>query len=539
MAFGGYDKLDVLVVDDFDNFRVTVCKMLQELGVANVDTALHGNQAVKFCLGKHYDLILCDYNLGNGKNGQQVLEELRVGKHLNYTTLFVLISAETSRSIIMATYDYEPDAYLAKPITSKAMQQRLDRLLLQQHSLMPVYRALDDKNREKAISECQQLIESQSRYTIQCQKILGSLYLDTEAFDQAEQLYRSVLEVRMLDWAQVGLSLATQAKGDLLQAKTWLEEVIAKNPMCMQAYDALAQNCTLRGDNQELQVVLQQAVNTSPKSIVRQKELAETAVTNNDFAAAAMAYRRAVRLSQYSCHDSVETHLNYGRMTAALFKEDETVANELSRDALKVLTDIPQHFHLSIDHELQVDLLKCQVFVGQGNKNKAEELFSDIENSLNSSIGHNIDTDLDLVSALHYLGREPQAKNLLEKLIEKYQKDERALLKIDNLLEEPVSEKNRSKVSKMNRQGIALFEKKKYKEAIECFKQAKQMFPNHLGVHLNLIQAAISEMETNGKDEQLMDLSLIVLRKIENSIHQNHEQYKRFWHLKEKIRVFG
>src|SRR5690625_6581403 len=77
MAYADYSKLKVLIVDDFDNFRMAVSKMLQEYGARDVDTVSNGRQALQLCSENRYDLILCDYNLGTGKNGQQVLEELR------------------------------------------------------------------------------------------------------------------------------------------------------------------------------------------------------------------------------------------------------------------------------------------------------------------------------------------------------------------------------------------------------------------------------------------------------------------------------
>src|SRR5690606_18573760 len=113
MADPGYYKMHALIVDDFENFRGTLYKMLLDLGIGNVDSAATGEEALRYCKARNYDLILCDNNLGKGKSGQQVLEELRTTQNPCSQSLFILISAESSKSIIMAAYDYEPDAYLA------------------------------------------------------------------------------------------------------------------------------------------------------------------------------------------------------------------------------------------------------------------------------------------------------------------------------------------------------------------------------------------------------------------------------------------
>lgn len=219
MSPGGFERKRILVVDDFDNFRTTVMRMLQEFGAQTVDTAVNGKDAIARCRTAHYDLVLCDYNLGPGKSGQQVLEQLRHDKLLKNSALFVLISAESSKSIVMAAYDYEPDGYLTKPITAKTLQQRLERLFRQSHEMREIYKAMDDEDISGAISRCRELIGRKSRVRPLAQKLLGRLLLQSEQYDAAEQLYRQVLQGRELDWAQVGLAVAKKGQDDWVGAR--------------------------------------------------------------------------------------------------------------------------------------------------------------------------------------------------------------------------------------------------------------------------------------------------------------------------------
>ena len=69
------------------------------------------------CSYKSYDIVLCDYNLGAGQDGQQLLEELRYRHKLKNTSLFVMITAESSRDMVLGALEYLPDDYLTKPIT--------------------------------------------------------------------------------------------------------------------------------------------------------------------------------------------------------------------------------------------------------------------------------------------------------------------------------------------------------------------------------------------------------------------------------------
>ncbi len=540
MAYVGYEQLRILVVDDFDNFRMTMAKILMEFGVQVVDTAVSGSEALKLCREKSYDLILCDYNLGRGKNGQQVLEQLRSENILRGHCLFMLVSAESSKSIVMAAYDSEPDAYLTKPITAKTLLQRVDRLLLQRRELLGLHLAIEKGALADAIDLCQQKIAAASRYTSQCQKILGQLYLETEQYDFAERVYTEALEVRDTDWAKVGLSKVKRLQGDLSTSSRWLEEIVESSPLCMQAYDELVAVTKAQGNPEKVQSVLEQAVAISPMALLRQQKLAQTATENNDASVAANAWRRTVRLGENSCYDELDNHLNFVRASASLFKEDENQARDVARDALRVVETLGNRFELSAEEKVQGKLLECQVQFGMGNESRGRELLTAAEALVEEGdmlVG--LDAELDLVQAKFSAKEDAQAAILLNELAVKYKDDDEALQKIDRLLEEPVSETNRQRVAKINKEGIGLYNDAKFKESINCFKQARRIFPNHVGVHLNLVQALVAEMREYGTQEEQMGMALDVIRKIEKQITANHDQFQRFRQLYEMVRKLG
>ena len=143
MSSFAYNNLRFLVVDDFGSFRSTINSMLTSLGVSQVIMASNGFEAIEICRDKKFDVILCDYDLGPGKNGQRVLEALRHHKMIDRETLFVLISADVSKKAVMAAYDCMPDDYLAKPINTQMLERRIGRLLAQREALRPAFKALD------------------------------------------------------------------------------------------------------------------------------------------------------------------------------------------------------------------------------------------------------------------------------------------------------------------------------------------------------------------------------------------------------------
>jgi CheY-like chemotaxis protein len=535
MAEAEYHKLHALIVDDFDSFRVTVSNMLQDIGIQFIDSAVNGADALRHCKNKSYDLILCDHNLGKGKTGQQVLEDLRENGHLNRYALFVLISAESSKSIIMAAYDYEPDAYLTKPITTKALQQRLGRLFAQRARMLPIMQAMDDERWDIAEALCLREIKDSGRYANQCQKFLGQLYILTGHYEKAETVYRDVLDVRQLDWAQVGMARVKKLQGDLVSAQQWLEDVMSTNPLCMKAYDLQAEIYREQPLHKRLQDVLQQAVEISPLSILRQQQLGDIAMMNNDAETAANAYRRTVRLGENSYYDRLENHTGFARATLALFREDKILAKPLLREALKTMAELEQRFSKTPEEKVETQLIESQLLASNGEAKKAEELLQNARNLSANIEALPIDTEVELVRAYTATGQKNMADELTRTLLERYKGSERDLEKLDALLEEPASEKNRSLVASINKKGIACYESQDYDAAIQCFKDALQTFPNHIGIRLNLVQALVDKLKLD-VDAASMDLAIDTLAQIDDKIVPTHDQYRRFRQLQDMLR---
>ena len=536
MAENPYAKLQALIVDDFESFRITLSKMLQEFGIGTVDSVASSNDALRYCNSKVYDVILCDQNLGKGKTGQQILEVLRHKPNLNSDSLFVLVSAESNKSIIMAAYDYEPDAYLTKPITGQTLAQRLERLFKQRMALAPIYKALKDKDVESAIRLCEREIAAGNRYTGSCQKMLGRLLLQVGELDKAEALYRNILDVRQLDWAMLGMAQTKTMQGDALSAQQWLEEIIQLNPLNLKAYDVLASIMAERGDHQGQQKVLQRAVDISPLSILRQQELGNVSIKNNYLLSAANAYRKAVKIGENSCHDNIKFHENFAHAGIQLAKLDKNLAAPILRDALKVIAEIPLRFGKTNSVKMNALLLESQLCVALGEERRAEEALVNAQKVIDADAAAvTLDTRIELVRALRELGNKSESDKIIAELLSEFEGDEDQLQKIDCLLDEPCSAKNKALVAQINKDGITFYEAKDFGRAVDCFTSALQDFPQHIGLRLNLVQALMGHFKQEPDKAPLltaMHQTMDYMRKI---IPDNHAQFRRFRQLEELL----
>jgi len=531
-----YTKLQALVVDDFESFRITLSKMLLEFGIGTVESASSGNEALRYCDSKTYDIILCDQNLGKGKTGQQILEVLRHQPNLNSDSLFVLISAETNKSTIMAAYDYEPDAYLTKPITAQALRQRLERLFKQRIALAPVYKSLKEGNLNSVVSLCEAEIAADNRYTNVCQKILGRVLLQTNALEKAEAVYRNILDVRQLDWAMLGMAQVKKSQGDTLSAQQWLEETIQFNPLCLKAYDLLSQVMAERNNYQDQQKILQQAVDISPLSILRQQQLGDVASKNNDVATAANSYRKAIKLGENSCHDDLKFHENFVRSGIQYTKLDRNAASGVLRDALKVAAEIPLRFGKTNKAKISSYLLEAQLFSVAGEERRSTDALLNAQKIMDSDKDSaDVEINIELVKTLRELGHTEKSDKIIAELMLACANQEDLLQKIDCLLQEPCSAKNKAMVTKINREGIAFYEAKEFSRASECFGRALQDLPQNIGLRLNLLQALLGQFKQQPEQVQLSAMQNEI-DFIRNIIPDNHEQFRRFRQLEDSFR---
>lgn len=528
MADLGLYKMHALIIDDFENFRGTLYKMLMDLGIGNADSAASGEEALRFCKARSYDLILCDNNLGKGKSGQQVLEELRSTDNPCSDSLFILVSAENSKSIIMAAYDYEPDAYLAKPITPKALDQRLSRLFEQRLELKEVYAAQKAGSDDLAISLCKGLVDKGSRYANTCQKILGQLYLKKQDLTAAEAVYRAVLDIRELEWAQLGMVKTKLAQNDLLGAQQWLENILQANPLCMKAYDLKAELFKLQNDAESLQNILQKATELSPLSILRQQELGDVAQQNNDLVTAANALKRAVKLGEHSCFDKVNVHAQFAQTTIDLFSIDKELAKPLVKDAIGCINNIEDKFGKTNLRKAESLLLESQLQVCAGDQRRAAEALASAQSVLaNSKDDDALPAQIEMVRAMRLLGKTHEAQECLAGLLNRYAKNEAQLQKLDVLLDEPRSEKNKLMVAEINKKGIAFYNAKDFSAAADAFKVALQKLPNHIGLRLNYVQAMIDKLKTKF-DVAVSEKIQQTFTKTNAIISQQHPQYQRY-----------
>lgn len=531
-----YRNLKFLVVDDFENFRLSVRQMIRAFGVEHIEVASCGEDAVARCEHEHFDIILCDYNLGAGKNGQQVLEELRHNKLLKQTGIFVLITAETSKDMVMGALEYLPDGYITKPMTKAVLQKRLDVMIEQREVLKPINDAVDKDLVDKAISLINEEIKSESKYTIWCYRKLAGLYYRKEQYDLARQIYENVLTKRDIGWAQLGLGKVKLAQGDYQGAIDGLTDLLNQNGNLIEAYDWLAEAQLKKGSALEAQQTLKKAVEISPFAIIRQKKLAEVCTKNKDVEGASDAFRSTVKLGHNSVHESPENYLSLGRCLSELSEGDKTdLGKKRAKEAVHTLERVGKKF--KDDQTVQVNsmLIQSRVHEGQGDEKKAKAILEKVESTMDLDEA-DAATKLEFAKTLYTMGEVSKAEQLLSDLAQESGDDRELMASIEDLLDEPVSLQKKVKARKLNKQGIGAFEAGDLGKAIEVFESALVSTPKHPALNLNMVQVMLKQISQQGGNPELKRRCEHCLANVKH-IPEQHRQYKRYAHLVKKVQA--
>jgi CheY-like chemotaxis protein/cytochrome c-type biogenesis protein CcmH/NrfG len=529
-----YRKLKILVVDDFENFRLSIKQMIRSFGVERIEVASNGEDAVARCEKDDFDVIICDYNLGSGKSGQQVLEELRFNKVLKHTSLFVMVTAETSKGMVLGALEYLPDGYITKPITKAVLQKRLDNLVEQREALKPINRAVDRGDIDLAVELLDKEIKSNTKYVTWCLRTLANLLYQKEEFELAKKIYESVLSKRDIGWARLGMGKVRIALGENEEAVADLEGLLQNNENLIEAYDALADAYLNLGQSKRAQQTLEQAVALSPHAIMRQKKLAKVSNDNRDYESASEAHRKTMKLGFNSVHESAENYLNLGRCLSDLAEGDSTeIGRKRAKEAVHTMERVAKKYNDDSNVKMSAALIECRVHQGQGNDLKSKEAMAKAEKVMDVAEA-DVQTALEFAKTLYQLDRPGEAEVLLCELASKYASDSRVIAQIEALLDEPVSLKLKEKARSLNKAGIGAFEKGDLPEAIKVFEEALVVTPKHPALNLNMVQVMLKQIDLQGGNPELKRKCAVCLENVKH-IPEQHRQYKRLQFLLKKV----
>lgn len=497
-----YKQKSALVVDDYPDMRGSIRRMLVNFGVVNVETASTGEEAIAKCEEFNYDIILADYNLGDGKSGQQILEEMRFKRMLKSTSLYMMITAETTKSMVFGALEYQPDDYLTKPFTQAVLQKRLDRLVLEKEALYKINHAIDMLDFDRAIELCRARISLKDKYERRCHRLMADCMFKKHKFGQAKAIYEKVLEDRPVEWALIGLGKSLMALNELEEAEQIFSSLIKQGTLCLEVHDCLSDIKSRRGDIEGAQRLLEDAIEVSPNAIMRQQKLASISETNHDWDGAQKSFKKVIRLSNNSVYESPEHHFNFCRSISKEMNNSREKPVSKIKEAQDVLKMAKRRFSGNENIELQSDIVEAAVFADAGKIEESKSKVDSLQNRLSEASNRSAELYLDMARTYKAIGDDDKSKEILIELAEQYADDADICMAIDAMSDEPITARGKQKAVALNKQGKELFAGKEYKKAVQLFSQALIHYPNNIGLNLNLMLALVRKMNSDGPTQQ-------------------------------------
>lgn len=307
----------VLIVDDFQNMRSTLRQMLVSLGFEQITAVASGEDALAALRMRRFDVIVCDYNLGDGIDGQQLLDQARGERLVDLGTVFVMVTAENSNEMVVGALEFAPDAYVAKPFTKDLLRARLGRALRFRDPLVSVAQALAANGPAAALRALDALLAADPGQRLGLLRIRAELAFDSGDLAGAEATCIEAMVARPVAWALALRGRLAEARNDLALAEALYQESITLTPYFMPAHDWLALLRERQGRDIEALDGLIAAVGRSPKSLSRQRQVARLATRLGRDVQAEPAWRRAIAFATQMGLPAPADHLGLIRALVA------------------------------------------------------------------------------------------------------------------------------------------------------------------------------------------------------------------------------
>jgi CheY-like chemotaxis protein/predicted Zn-dependent protease len=511
-----YSKKTVLIVEDFSQYAYSLRGMMINIGSTQVDLAYNGESAIQACKEHKYDIILCDYNLGDSKDGQQVLEELHRFNLLKKSSVFIIVTAENTREMVMGAIEFQPDSYLTKPFNGHTLKFRLDKAITKKEIIAPIAILIQKKKYKAAIKACYEVIESYPKFKMTCLKHQYECFKQLKLYKEALKLTTYIVNERPITWAMLGIGEIFYLQKQLEKADAAFRDLVESFPLVPDGYDWLAKVQYERGQTAQAQATLIKAVLISPKALERQRMLGKLAEENDDFDTMSEAFRQAVKCGKHSAFASPNEFIKLTRAIGMQLKGSSDIDRDrLIEEANSVFSKLNEQFDYHPTTKFRSEVAQADFSSITNNKKQvdkhlklADRFYDRVEEMLSAN------ESIEISDSLKHLGKQDMAEMILEDAVEQYFDDPKFMKSASRLTNNKHLLINAKKADLLNKKATLLFKKQEFKGAIENFTKATQIAPNNVDINLNHAQALLKCFIANKDKKQYLEQAEDILNNI-------------------------
>ena len=500
-------RMRVLLVDRHASARNTLRMILSSLGVTAVHNASNTTEVMRQVKAYSFDTIFADYHLDDGRDGQQLLEELRQQRLISLSTVYMVVTAERGYHNVVSVAELAPDDYLIKPFTADQLQSRLVKALYKKKYFERVFRHLDNGAFNDALAACEGLLGKDEQFLYDTLRFKGEILNALGRYEEAKAVYQQVLDNAMVPWARMGLAIALRGMDALAEAEVIGTSIIDDFPEYLAAYDFVANVREEMGKLAEAQETLQKASAISPNNSVRQRMVAEIAVRNDDLDVAERAYSKVLERHRGS---SLRVIDDYTNLTRVMLDRGHT-------DGARMITqELRREWRGNKQGELAALVMDSLCCNQQGEPAKAKAALEKAL-ALHADIGDDPKAKalsqkiaVDLAHACLASGEEDRAKEILSKVAAENHEDRGMIAQIQGVFAKTGNEeagqsmlaKVGREIVELNNRGVLAARSGDLVASVQMLIEAAERVPN-LQFLVNASKAIFTLLDRKGWNEDM------------------------------------
>jgi len=294
-------KCSALVVEGNPTMRSILRSQLRDIGVGTVVQAGRAVDARRTLEHRSFDFVLCELHFHDESySGQDLLDDLRRNQLLPFTTVFIIVTAEATYRRVAEAAESALDSFMLKPYSPAQLAKRLFQSRARKNALKDIFSAMADEQFDLAAELCLQRFENREKYWLYAARLGAEILLRLGRPDEAQALFRAIIDARALPWAKLGVARSQLEAGQGAQALTTLESLINEEPQFADAYDVMGRAHFELGKFEQALETYAMAVTLTPHSIGRLQSLAMMTYYAGDAQEAETLLDRTVRQGQDS-----------------------------------------------------------------------------------------------------------------------------------------------------------------------------------------------------------------------------------------------
>ncbi|MFT5534200.1 MAG: DNA-binding NarL/FixJ family response regulator/Flp pilus assembly protein TadD [Burkholderiaceae bacterium] len=504
-----FRSLTALIIEPQPGMRGNLHNMLTLCELKKIDHAVSSGTAIRQLQARSFDIILCEYDLGDGQNGQQFLEDVRNNKLISMSTIFFMVTAERAYEKVVSAAELAPSDYILKPFTADTLMDRIEKAVEKRAVFAVLYRLIERGDLDQAVAMCIEGETKNRRYLVDFKRLRAELHISLGEPHLAEVLYGELYELRAVAWARLGLAKTLFMQNKFAESEEMLIALVAENSKFMDAYDWLAKAHEANGKFTEAQQVLESAVAISPNALQRLRKLGEVALETGDVVTAEKAFQQVVSKARYSEFRDPEDHV---RLVKTLIDKGDT------SQASTIIRDLDRSLSGSGKGKACHAISSAMLFNQTGDTGRASDELNKAVEACRDNIG--LSTDMKMTLAKNCLAQKMDSgatEIMLDVMSNASNSAEMA--KAMNLFEQSgradlaqsTAKESRRMVVDLVASGAEKARQGDYRGAVAAMMEAVKKLPENPQVVFNAAVALLKHLDHLGWDERLGDQARVLI----------------------------